>query len=200
MEETIFSFPNQLIVTCPGSGRSPRIRNGNLLQYSYLGNSMVREACWAIVHGVAKNWTWMSNKAHTPILKLQSLQKCICLQALFSVPMVCLFLRQFHTVVTTSAKTLPSLSPGTYSDLIPSCQPFSCSQGFGAPDHLPSTLPSLHSPQEPGVPESQSGGGRGSPGPCWSEGIDPHRPEHTHLLQRWGHEEVSHCPSLRRIW
>ena len=87
--------------------------------------------------------------------------------------MVCLFLCQFHTVVTTSAKTLPTPSPGTYSDLIPSCQPFSCSQGFGAPDCLPSTLPSLHFPKEPGVQESQSRCGRGSPGPCWSEAQIP---------------------------
>lgn len=98
----------------------------------------------------------MSNKAHKPIIELQSLQKCISCRPPFH-SMVCLFLCQFRTVVTTSAKTLPSLSPGTSPDLIPSCPaPFSCSQGFGAPDHLPSTLPSLHSPQEPGVPESLS--------------------------------------------
>ena len=32
----------------PGSGRSPREGNGNLLQYSCLGNPMDREALWAI--------------------------------------------------------------------------------------------------------------------------------------------------------
>ena len=37
-----------------GSGRSPRERNGNSLQYSYLGNPMDRGAWRAIVHGVAK--------------------------------------------------------------------------------------------------------------------------------------------------
>ena len=95
------------------------------------------------------------------------------MKALFSVSRVCSFLCQFHTVVTTSAKTLPTPSPGTYSDLIPSCQPFNCSQGFGAPDRLPSTLPSLHFPKEPGVQESQSRCGRGSPGPCWSEAQIP---------------------------
>ena len=41
----------------PGSGRSPRGGNGNPLQYSYLGNTLDREAWWATVHGVAKSWT-----------------------------------------------------------------------------------------------------------------------------------------------
>ena len=38
----------------PGSGRSPREGNDNLLQYSCLENSMDRGAWWATVHGVAK--------------------------------------------------------------------------------------------------------------------------------------------------
>ena len=38
----------------PESERSPGERNGNPLQYSCLGNSMDREAWWAIVHGAAK--------------------------------------------------------------------------------------------------------------------------------------------------
>ena len=33
------------------SGRSPRVGNGNLLQYSCLENSMDRGACQSIVHG-----------------------------------------------------------------------------------------------------------------------------------------------------
>ena len=36
------------------SGRSPRVGNGNLLQYSYLENSMNREALWAIDHRISK--------------------------------------------------------------------------------------------------------------------------------------------------
>ena len=32
----------------PGSGRSPGVRNGNPLQYSFLENSMDRGAWWAI--------------------------------------------------------------------------------------------------------------------------------------------------------
>ena len=36
-------------------GRSPGEGNSNPLQYSYLENSMDREAWWATVHGIAKN-------------------------------------------------------------------------------------------------------------------------------------------------
>ena len=38
-------------VLIPGSGRSPRIENGNPLQYSCLENSMDRGAWQAMVHG-----------------------------------------------------------------------------------------------------------------------------------------------------
>ena len=38
----------------PGSGRSPGVGNGNLPQYSCLGNPMDRGAWQATVHGVAK--------------------------------------------------------------------------------------------------------------------------------------------------
>ena len=41
----------------PGSGRPPGEGNGNPLQYSCLENAMDREAWWATVPGVAKNWT-----------------------------------------------------------------------------------------------------------------------------------------------
>ena len=41
----------------PGSARFPGGRNGNPLQYFCLKNSMDKEAWWAIVHGIAKNWT-----------------------------------------------------------------------------------------------------------------------------------------------
>ena len=44
----------------PGSGRSPGEGNGNPLQYSCLENPMDREAWRATIHGVAKNWTWLS--------------------------------------------------------------------------------------------------------------------------------------------
>ena len=40
-----------------GLGRSAGVGNGNLLQYSFLENSMDRGAWWATVCGVAKSWT-----------------------------------------------------------------------------------------------------------------------------------------------
>ena len=39
----------------PGSGRSPGEGNGNLFQYSCLGNAMDRGAWWTTVYGVAKS-------------------------------------------------------------------------------------------------------------------------------------------------
>ena len=45
----------------PGLGRSPGEGNGYPLQYSCLENSMDRGAWWAIVHGVAKSRTRLSN-------------------------------------------------------------------------------------------------------------------------------------------
>ena len=41
-------------------GRSLGEGNGNLLQYSCLGNPTDRGAWWATVHGVAKSWTRLS--------------------------------------------------------------------------------------------------------------------------------------------
>ena len=48
----------------PGSGRSPGVGSGSLLQYSWLENSMNREAWWATVQGVAKSWTQLSTCTH----------------------------------------------------------------------------------------------------------------------------------------
>ena len=45
----------------PGSGRSPKEGNGNLLQYSCLENPKDRGAWQVTVHGVAKNQTRLSN-------------------------------------------------------------------------------------------------------------------------------------------
>ena len=45
----------------PGLGRSPGEGNGNLLQYSCLGNPMDRGAWKAIVHGVSESLTQLSN-------------------------------------------------------------------------------------------------------------------------------------------
>ena len=45
----------------PGSGRSPGEGNGNSLQYSCLENPMDGGAWWAIVHGVTKSRTRLSD-------------------------------------------------------------------------------------------------------------------------------------------
>ena len=44
----------------PGLGRSPEVKNGNLLQYSCLEHSMNRGVWWAIVHGASKSQTQLS--------------------------------------------------------------------------------------------------------------------------------------------
>ena len=49
----------------PGLERSPREENGNPLQYSCLENPTDRGAWWAILHGVAKSWTQLSNFTST---------------------------------------------------------------------------------------------------------------------------------------
>ena len=45
----------------PGSRRSPGVGYGNPLHYSCLGNPMDRRIWQAIVHGVAKSWTGLSD-------------------------------------------------------------------------------------------------------------------------------------------
>ena len=47
----------------PGLGRYPGEGNGNLLQYSCLGNSMDRGPWWATVHGIKKSWAGLSDRA-----------------------------------------------------------------------------------------------------------------------------------------
>ena len=54
----------------PGSGRSPGEGNGNPLQYACLENSMDGGAWWAIVHGVAKSQTQVSDFTHSLTLQL----------------------------------------------------------------------------------------------------------------------------------
>ena len=56
-------------VRIAGSGRYPRERHGNPLQYSCLENPMVRGARWAIVHRITKRWTrpsdWVCTQTFT---------------------------------------------------------------------------------------------------------------------------------------
>ena len=58
----------------PGSGRSPRVRNANPLQYFCLGNHMD----WrATVHEVAKSQTWLSDWAY-PIYMWCAMHSIMC--------------------------------------------------------------------------------------------------------------------------
>ena len=43
----------------PDLGRFPEEGNGNLFQYSWLGNPMYRGAWWDTVHGVTKDQAWL---------------------------------------------------------------------------------------------------------------------------------------------
>ena len=45
----------------PGSVRSPGEGNGNTLQYPCMGNPMDRGAWKALIHGVTKSWTQLSD-------------------------------------------------------------------------------------------------------------------------------------------
>ena len=56
----------------PVSGRSPGEGNGNPLQYACLGNSMDRETCWAIVHGVAQSQTRLRTYTQTLFLWIRA--------------------------------------------------------------------------------------------------------------------------------
>ena len=51
----------------PGSRSSSGEGNGYPLQYSCLGNPMVRGAWRTTVHGVTKSWTWLNTHMHENI-------------------------------------------------------------------------------------------------------------------------------------
>ena len=50
----------------PGSERSPGVGHGNPLQYSRWNNPTDREACWAMICGVAKSWTQLKRVSTLP--------------------------------------------------------------------------------------------------------------------------------------
>ena len=49
----------------PGLGRSSGVGNGNLLQYSCLGNPVDRGDWWVTVHGIGKSWTRLNDCSWT---------------------------------------------------------------------------------------------------------------------------------------
>ena len=60
----------------PESGRSPRVGNGNLLQYTCLENSMDRGAWQATVHGAAMSQTGLSDRAHMNTIYKTDVSTC----------------------------------------------------------------------------------------------------------------------------
>ena len=64
LSEPQFLWSKKMLITLPGSGRSPGGGNGNSLQYSCLGNPMDRRAWWATVHAVTKSRTRLSVWTH----------------------------------------------------------------------------------------------------------------------------------------
>ena len=85
----------------PGLGSSPGKGNGNLLQYSCLGNPMDREAWQPTVHGVAKSWTQLSDFYIDPIAlrKVVANIQNISLHWLFS-----LFTERYHKKELSSGR------------------------------------------------------------------------------------------------
>ena len=63
MDQMVKNLPAmwETMGSIPGLGRSPGEGNGNPLQYSCLENSMDSGAWGAIVHGVTKSQTTLSN-------------------------------------------------------------------------------------------------------------------------------------------
>ena len=64
LAQTVKNLPNNAgdLGLIPGWERSLGEGNSNPLQYSCPENSMDRGAWWVTVHGVAKSWTWLSNR------------------------------------------------------------------------------------------------------------------------------------------
>ena len=57
----VFACSEGDLGSIPGSGRSPEEGHGNPFQHSCLENPMDRGAWWAIVHGIAKSQTQLSD-------------------------------------------------------------------------------------------------------------------------------------------
>ena len=72
----------------PQSGKIPWRRNGNLLQYSWLGNPMDRGAWWDTVHGVSKDQAWL--KCQTMAAKNEMEERDINMQSSGLLPLILL--------------------------------------------------------------------------------------------------------------
>ena len=67
MDSVFVNLPtvDHLLVLIPGLGISLEEGNGNLFQYSCLGNPMDRGAWQATVYGVVNSWMWLSDYTFT---------------------------------------------------------------------------------------------------------------------------------------
>ena len=60
----------------PGLGRSPGGGHSNSLQYSFLENSIDKEAWWATVHRISNSWMWLKQLSTAAAAAAKSLQLC----------------------------------------------------------------------------------------------------------------------------
>ena len=89
----------------PESGRSPGEEKGNPLQYPCLENSMDRGVWWAIVHGVPKSWTLLSDfhfHSHEKNMENHFLLSTIMLASHTS------YLHRYGLIKPTISKCFPS--------------------------------------------------------------------------------------------
>ena len=88
----------------PGLERSPGTGNGNPLQFYCLENSMDRGTWWATIHKVSKNWTGLSDWAHTHTELLnkcpQGKRKNFFLNILFGNIKKCYFMKGIFLIYT----------------------------------------------------------------------------------------------------
>ena len=82
----------------PGSGRSPRVGNGNPLQYSYLKNSRDRGNLWVTVHGVTESDTTEQLNTH------------ICVYYIYVCAVLCLVTQSCPTLCNSMDSSPPGSS------------------------------------------------------------------------------------------
>ena len=93
----------------PGWGRSPGEGNGNPLQFSWLKDTMDRGALKAMVQGVTKSQTWLSNWEHNTFTLRRDLSLSLCLSTSINA-LPSLFLYPFSLPPSLCILSLPFLS------------------------------------------------------------------------------------------
>ena len=110
----------------PGWGRSPRVGNGNSLQYSCLKNPMDRGAWWAIVHGVVKSQTRLSTQhgTHTHICIIHVIKTIICI--------LHMLYKHKHCIIYWNIIKLFSFYSCIYIELFPNIRAFLFAVWYGS--------------------------------------------------------------------